>query len=334
MVCKKSLICMVLTLMCAISAVGCAQSTPLITEEEAAKLPLHQSAWLAYWDTENGLKEQKKTGKELESLVYFAANFTPEGNLTYPGDLENARKKAKKTKAVDYISVVNDITAKGDVVALKDTKILGKVLADEAARGKHIDELLALTQKEKMPGLEIDYENVWKDDTTTKLFPLFIEELNVRAKANNLKLRVVLEPSTPFSKIQWPVGPEYVVMLYNLYGPHSGPGPKAARQFIYNTMGKMANLPEPKVAAFSKGGCIWSSKGKPKFISENEAQDLLKKHKAKATRDINSKALSFKFREGTNVQEVWFADKETLKAWALWSRQFKVDKVAWWRLGS
>ena len=31
------------------------------------------------------------------------------------------------------------------------------------------------------------------------------------------------------------VGPEYMVMLYNLYGLHSGPGPKADGPFIEKT---------------------------------------------------------------------------------------------------
>ena len=67
-------------------------------------------------------------------------------------------------------------------------------------------------------------------------------------QAQALKLRVPLAPGTSFSTTHFIAGPEYVVMLYNLYGTHTLlPGPKADRAFVQKILANMA-------AAYGKRG--------------------------------------------------------------------------------
>ena len=59
-------------------------------------------------------------------------------------------------------------------------------------------------------------------------------------QAQALKLRVPLAPGTSFSTTHFIAGPEYVVMLYNLYGTHTLlPGPKADRAFVQKILANM-----------------------------------------------------------------------------------------------
>lgn len=143
---------------------------------------------------------------------------------------------------------------------------------------------------------------------------------------------IVLEPSTPFKDTKLVAGPSYVVMFYNLYGLHSGPGPKANQQFIYNTLAKMEALPQPKGVALANGGCLWSNKDKPRFITEQEAETLQKKYGAESKRDEASQCQVFKYRVGTTVCEVWYADSTTLQQWTTWVKQGNITDISLWRL--
>lgn len=332
MVRQKSLKLFLLGCILTVCTTGCAQNKPALTEEQAKKLPTSYSAWVAYWDVENGLKAAGQQKHKLAEIVYFAANFTPQGELIMRPELALAKKALGKGKSVQYLSVVNDVTSGNDTLSLKDTKVVEKLLATPEARAKHIAALLLLAKEQKVAGLEIDYENVWKDEATAKIFPLFVEELYEQTKKANLKLRIVLEPSTPFKDAKLAAGPSYVVMFYNLYGLHSEPGPKANQQFIYNTLAKMETLPQPKSVALANGGCLWSNKDNPRFITEQEAEALKKKHGVASKRDEASQCQVFKYRVGTTVYEVWYADSTTLQQWTTWVKQGNITDISLWRL--
>ena len=333
MVHKKSLITSFLIGLLVFAMTGCVQSEPLLSESEAQKMATVPSAWVVYWDLPNDSKEAKQFLGKLDGLVLFAANFTPDGTLVCSKDLLATRGKLKKGKYTSFLSVVNDVTDGDETVALKDPKIVAKILQDEEATQKHITELINLTKKAGFGGLEIDYENIWKNREAITYFPSFVSKLYTGTQEAGLKLRIVLEPSAPFKELKLVKGPEYVVMFYNLYGLHSGPGPKANRQFIYNTLSAMTSVPEPKAVALSNGGCIWSSKDKPQFITENEAVRLQKKYNVTPTRDINSQCLVYRYREGTTVYDVWYADKVTINQWITWVKQGGIARISLWRLG-
>ena len=293
------------------------------------------SAWTVYWDTEEGSKELQKFAKRLDEACVFAAYFDEEGRLFLPEELTHDKRVAKKKKGlVEYLTIVNDKLLPDGCTEYKSTVFLRDLLNDQEKRRKHIDEIIALAQAEHFDGVEIDYERVWKDGETKDAFLPFIKELYAQAAAQNLKLRVVLEPGAPFNEIVLPTGPKYVVMFYNLYGTHSGPGPKADASFIKKTLGKMVKMPEPKSVAFATGGCMWRSKGEKKFITEKEAKQLLAKYQADAARDDASKAVNFKYREGTTVYEVWYADAATLDYWISLVESSGIRDIAIWRLGS
>lgn len=293
------------------------------------------SAWTVYWDAEEGSKEFQKFEKRLDEACVFGAYFDEGGRLFLPEELTYDKRVAKKKKGlVEYLTIVNDRILSDGCTEYKGTVFLRDLLNDQEKRRKHIDEIIALAKAERFDGVEIDYERVWKDYETKDSFIPFIKEIYAQAAAKDLKLRVVLEPGTPFNDIVLPAGPKYVVMFYNLYGTHSGPGPKADAAFIEKTLGKMVNMPEPKSVAFATGGCMWSSKGEKKFITEKEAKQLLDKFNADAKRDAASKAVTFKYREGTTAYEVWYADAATLDYWISLAEGSGIRDIAIWRLGS
>jgi spore germination protein YaaH len=197
----------------------------------------------------------------------------------------------------------------------------------------HIDDIIAHTLQGGYDGIEIDYERIWKDEKIGQSFLKFADKLYGKALKNNLKLRLVLEPSTPLSSIEFAKGPEYVVMLYNLYGLHSAPGPKANKEFIQKTVTRMTALPSGKSVALSTGGCVWGDNGEKRFLTETEAKTLVATYGLATKRDEESQCVVFTYKEKDVSYQVWYADVQTLNYWIAIAKEHGVNNVSLWRFG-
>ncbi|MGN0941508.1 MAG: hypothetical protein ACI4OA_07370 [Selenomonadaceae bacterium] len=322
-----------------ILAVGCASGAPL-TSGPHDKVAL--SAWVTYWDAPNGLKEYKSIDDKLVGLSAFEVYYDANGHHVVPKELESiiaTSNKHKNSEATTYLTFVNDVIDK-DVTKTKDTALLSTIFKNGASMDAEIASMIALAQKMKCGGIELDYENVWRDDAVAKSFLDFTYRLSTAAIKNHLKLRIVLEPSARFDA-GFAKGPEYVVMLYNLKGTHSGPGPKADGPFIEKTIAKMAALPDGKKSvALSLGGCVWEDyglfglkKGRAKYITQKEAVALRDAMSTKEERDPESAVLHFTGKYDGKDIECWYADDETIRAWITAASRAGITNISLWRLG-
>lgn len=304
--------------------------------KDDAKVSTNRAAWLAYWDLESGAKDLKRMRK-LDKLSYFGAYFDKNDHVFIPKELSAKKNEIqrRKEKYETYLSVVNDKLNPDGSVVLKDIKVLRRLFADESSMDKHIDEIIELAAQGSYDGIEIDYERIWKEADIGQAFLRFVEKLYEQARKNNLKLRIVLEPGTPFSTIRFSKGPEYVVMFYNLYGLHSDPGPKANKNFINKTLTGMQALPGEKSAAFSTGGCVWGDNGEKRLITEVEAKTIVATYDLKPIREAESQCLVFEYdemRTGITYQ-VWYADVNTINSWIAMAKKRGIDNISLWRLG-
>ena len=313
---------------------GCGAKGIFVTNN-IDKLDMNKAAWLVYWDLDSGEKDLVKLGKKMGKLSYFCAYFDELDRLFVPSGIVDAATihKGRKLQAETYLSFVNDKRRMDGTFVLKDLEVLRRWLSKEDLMDKHIDDIIEITKKMDLDGVEIDYERVWKDEAIGKLFLRFVDKLYSRARDNKLKVRVVLEPNTPFTTSAFTKGPEYVVMFYNLYGLHSGPGPKANKSFILKVLKQMENLPGEKAAAFSMGGSLWGSNGKKQLITEQEAKALASAHNVVPVRDEESQSLFFEYVNEEVRYQVWYADITTLNYWSSIVKAQGVNKVNLWRLG-
>ena len=301
-----------------------------------AKDETNLSAWLVYWDMNKGTDELIKSGDTYDEISLFAGYFNEKGKLFVPENLQVNKAQAKNWQqfSTRYLTVVNDVQMK-DKTSFKDIEIVKKVLANPKLQAKHADEIIALAKKYDCNGIDLDYERVFRDSQASKLYVDFIQVLADKAKANKLKLRVILEPNVDFKAYKFPEYPRYMVMMYNLYGTHSEKaGAKADFVFIKNTLNKMQALPENRGVAFATGGCYWNDKGERKFISSDEAVKLARKYKQIPKRSFDSNALNFSYEEDNVKYTVWYADKMTLYSWISRAQAAGINDVAIWRLGS
>lgn len=313
---------------------GCTQNHHSVAKN-IEKVNMNRAAWLAYWDLEAGEKDLLQLGKKVGKLTYFAAYFDEFDRLFIPIALREAKNvhKRKKLHTESYLSFVNDKKMFDETIILKDVEVLRRIFAKRDSLDKHIDDIIALAIQDDYDGIEIDYERIWKDETIGKQFVIFSDKLYKRARDRGLKVRIVLEPNTPFSTAGFAKGPEYVVMFYNLHGPHSGPGPKANKDFIDKLLVRMSSLPGDKAAAFSMGGSRWGSDGKKQWITEQEAMKLTTVHKVVPQRDPASQSLFFEYESDGVRYHVWFADINTLIFWSSLAEEKGVDRINIWRLG-
>ncbi len=336
---RKRIICglAILTVL-TVSAAGlsCAKAEPV---KDGPHPEVNLSAWSAYWDAEAGRTDYQKIRRRLDGISAFAAYYGPDDALIVPEETKQAVKRAKKEGKETYLTVVNDSQNAAGKTVGKDIALTGRLLRDDETMASEAALMVKTAKELGADGLELDYERIFKDDKLKNKYLGFTYKLSSACIKENLKLRIVLEPSAPFDA-PFAKGPEYVVMLYNLYGLHSGPGPKADGAFIRKTIQRMEKLPGKKSVAIATGGCLWQdykllglSRGPTKFISEQEAADLAQKHKAEVKRDEMSGALTFAYDEGKHHYEVWYADAETLNAWITEIANLGLTDVSIWRLG-
>jgi spore germination protein YaaH len=295
------------------------------------------SAWIVDWQWEEGIEDLKKTGDGISHIQIFAAYLDDNGRIYFTDDALQALQHIDEIRqginsGSVGITLVNDRFNRDGSVIHKDPAIVAKLLATPESRRRHIEEILNIVDRHDLSGIEIDYENINNDDWSH--VKNFYSELYKQLRRKGKFLRIVLEPDAPIEEQMYPKGPVYIMMAYNMYGTHSGPGPKADPPFISKLAGKFNQVPGDKYMAIAAGGFDWSETGKVTSLTEKQAVELAKKYRALPVRDKNSGSLYFHYVDGNNsAHTVWYGDEVTLSNWISAARLAGYHRIALWRLG-
>lgn len=338
---KKRVVIIFISFIIIISSFGsCANNIDNNKESETLKEHSNSSSystWAVYWDMNDVQDEINSSNNSIESLSYFEAYFNKEGNLEIPEGFLNDIKSIDANIDKRFITIVNDIVyGDGRKNSLKDTEILKEVFSSHENMRIHIDNIVEIAKRTSVSGVEIDYENIRSDMELWDKFLEFQDMLYNELKDNNLDLRIILETQTPFDLLDFPEGPQYVIMCYNLHGGKNNIGPKADKSFLRKIISDTSNLPGDVVYALATGGFDWSEDGNVvKAIKEIEAEKLIKKYNVgKVVRDDESGALTFRYiDEDQKDHIVWYADGETIDLWKSCLNEDKKRSIAIWRLG-
>lgn len=344
---KYILLCSLMILLC-----GCGKEDEKPSQEAVSELDVTEqvpmadtvdsvtiSVWPTYWDTETVMDEITVMQEEIDCICYFAAYFNEEQELFIPNKSLQTKADVEKVYAdkqwTSYLTVVNDLLLKGGGSSLKDTTLLYQMLENPTNRTNHIYELMKLVKENDFDGIEIDYEAIKKDMQLWEYFIAFLVELNEETVKQGIQLRVLLEPGAPIEQLEFPDGPEYVMMCYNLNGYGTEPGPKANSEFIQKMAKKMEVLPGRKGMAFSVGGFDFAQDGSVAQLTETQCKALLEQHSSEVRRDEASHALIFDYiDENAMSHQVWYGDTETLKYWIEEGMASGFQSFSIWRLGS
>ena len=294
------------------------------------------TVWSVYWDNTDDIDIIKNEADSIDAVSIFAASFQ-DGEIVIPDEalrmLGRLQRRGMTENSTVYLSVVNDVSRNGDVTQ-KDTDILKKLLATDSSAEQHAEDIVKLAEDNGFNGIEIDYEKIRDDIDLWKLFLNFEKKLIGLTSDAGLKVRIVLEPSTPVDKLEFPEGAEYVVMCYNLYGNGTVPGPKADMAFLEEMYEKFRSLPDISYA-LANGGYIWEENSKKAVqCRAEEAEAAAAMNDITPERDNESGVLHFSYKENGTEHTVWYADETTLSMWAEKLNKLSGSKVpvSLWRL--
>ncbi len=296
------------------------------------------TAWIADWDLARGLAEFRSHPGLFDSIRVFSANFDEKDRPSLAPDW--ARILGRDASGVFgatpvFLTVVNDVVAaSGKGLKLKDPPLVSRLTATPEARARHIDALVELAKRHHFQGIEIDYENVAEADWPN--FLTFVAALQARTASEGLALAVLLQPQRRYLATPLPPGPQYVLMGYNLFGFHSGPGPKATPEFLAAQAAALRAIGAlgATTLALATGGFDWTGSQKASQLTESEARTLLAKTRATPTRSPGNGYLVSHYRDDAGKDhEVWHADGQTMDL--LWqaAQAAGFSKLAIWRLG-
>ncbi len=290
-------------------------------------------AWIVYWDWEAGMKEAAALSPPPERLIAFGALFDTGDRVILEPEAEkmlSAMQKAFPAGKV-WLSVINDLTLSSGGYSNKDADLLRRLLTDPEKRGAHVLELAELAEARNLKGLEIDYENMRGDTELMASYMDFLRELYGELKSRGIALRACLEwDSILYAEL--PEGPEYTIMCYNLYGYHSGPGPKADTAFLREVAALYAGR-QDCVMALAAGGYDWVGDRVVKEVRETEAEKLFRSRNLKTARDPDSGAVFGEYQAEGVTHTVWYADAETLRLWMETLREAGFNRFDIFRLG-
>lgn len=328
--------------MALVLGIACLASSSLACAADAAAQDQHTvspdyAAWIPYWDHHDALLETLQYEEQLSALIAFAAIFDSRDQLKMLSDMDVTTRLLTdlfSEKCDIYLSVVNDIELEEGGYDNKTPALLTRLFSSEASTASHVEDLIELAKRYGVDGLEIDYEAIGKDTALWAQFVHFSELLYQRTQAEGLKLRIVLgwDAVKYASFIQ---GPEYIVMCYNLFGTHSGPGPKADQAFLEMTYELNKALPGKARMAFATGGFDWRSDGQIVSLTQSEAKALLKASapSVEMSRDAPSAVLNTAFTTPEMSHEVWVADAQTLCEWRSWALPYGYTGFDLFRMG-
>lgn len=292
-------------------------------------------AWYVYWDADVldellFLTEERK----LSAVSMFACYFDENGQIYVPQGFLGLREMAEELAfPVTYLSFTNDVHHTDGSATQKDPKFIRDLWTDTEKTEETTAAMVAMAVSMGADGIEIDFENI-KDPELWTDYIRFLELVWDRAQAEQLSMRVVLSVSAPVDDLNFPTGPEYSVMCYNLYGTHSGPGPKADADFLKNTAEKFMEL-QHVTYALATGGFEWNDEDKvTRSLTQEAAEALAEEFACKSRRDKFSGALYYTFQDKGKKFTVWYADEQTLAIWR--NAILRVDSDAefdLWRVG-
>ena len=310
-----------------------------ISMEERPEL----SVWMAYWDMDSVVCELEVLGEQLTGVSYFEAYLDPDYHVVLSEGYLEICKELKVNAKETYLTIVNDVIYDSEREnSLKDIDALYALFETEGKMKEHIEEIISITKSIGASGVEIDYERIRNDMELWTKFEVFLEMLAQCTANENLKLRIILEPLSPFEQLQLPKEAEYFVMCYNLHGGRQDIGGKADKAFIKEMVEKMHLINGGEVSdeqlgfAIATGGFDWTDNGnKVTAITQVEAENIIRSFKtSKVIREPESYVRHFKYKDQDGEEhEIWFADGITLKKWIQWICEDYTYKIALWRLG-
>jgi len=285
---------------------------------------------VVYFDAERGMAEVRAHGALFDRISLFAYELNPSGDpLPAPGVprmMSRLLSLAERIGFEPWITVMNDVRFNSDSAILKDPGLVHELVEDPVRREAHATALAERVLADGFVGLHLDYERVADSDSSH--YSAFLEQLHDELEVRGLGLEVVVEPT--FGPLPRAQTTNVSVMAYDLFGPHSGPGPRATPEFVMELQPRASGDTDGAAGlALASGGFTWSPDGAVTPFEWGHAGQLFA-DTGEWQRSPSDGVPNARLDDGT---EMWFEDPESLlRKWeAAWRSGFR--RLLLWRLG-
>lgn len=266
------------------------------------------TAWAVYWDN---------NARALDNcnLVLFSCYFNEDGSIYVPPALEKRSPSPVSAGHQIYLSFTNDVQHADGSATQKSPELLQWLFESEQRMRSTLEDMVKLSLQWSCQGIELDFEKLGKDMQLWEGMVQFIQLARQLTQDQGMLLRVVLPCNAPVEELTLPEDISYSVMCYNLYGPHSGPGAKADKDFLTQVAQRFSGIPNIHFA-LANGGFVWDSSGKTvQSVTAAEAHARAQKFHASVRRDKSSGACYYTYRSQGERFTVWYGDTNTLAYW-------------------
>ena len=309
--------------------------------------PIKFGGWVTYWDFKRGMETAKKENGIYRDIFLFSTQMDVDGTPIVVNsntiDTRSAIRQLKASGIQIWMTFVNDIKRiDGKKSILKDPKIVHHILNDNTLRLRHRREIVDLALKYGVTGIDIDYENLLPKDRIP--FSRFISELSSELKKHNLSLSVTVQPKTRNRAISGNTAMDWSdicrhadrlqIMLYNLHGKKTGPGPMATVDWISDVLqyAKSQCKLETIVPILKVSGMHWGP-NKVTAVQYDQVVALKNRRKAIMEREKTSQVPFFSYQINGDAGVVYFEDALSLKIKINRIFSMGFDKVVFWSLG-
>jgi spore germination protein len=200
---------------------------------------------------------------------------------------------------------------------------VANILHDPAAMTRHINDIVALVQRENYDGIDLDYEDL--PATDRQAFSTFVTRLADALHDKNKTLTIAVFAKTDEAgEDQRNAGQDYKaigaaadevrVMAYDYHWSESTPGPVAPMPWVRDVLTyAKAQMPADKIVlGIPVSGYDWVDGGNGEVVTWIQCYGRAQKFHAPLQYDRLSQSPSFKYTDEQGRQhEVWFENAET-----------------------
>ena len=313
------------------------------TPQPTPKKPLQVKVSIPYWDQQKAVESFKENVDLINYVSLFWYFLGSDGQIHkynfVKEDLSIINFAHENGVKVEV--VITNLPESGDW----DSDRVKKALANDQLRQKHIEEIVALTQKLDIDGIDIDYEQLEEDLTDD--FSKFIQDLGQALRDKGKYLGVALHPKSDdgigakngASSQDWQAAAKGADRLYIMaFGEHwdeGEPGPIASLPWVERIIKYAQSLGIEKSKLFLTiplFGYEWEedSDRAAKGLTYNDVSKLLDKYGGEEW-DENASSPHFHYDDGE--KEVWFENARSVKLKMELADSAGFAGITFWRLG-
>lgn len=291
-----------------------------------------------WWGTDTSSYNDMYTNTDvLKTIAPFWATLGEDGSVADRGGIDHASvvKFAHEHNISVLLMVNNDKQNSAQPP-------IHKVLADKGLRTLAISNLEKYIKQYNLDGINIDFEMVPAEDRDN--LTQFMQELSARLKPQGYIISIDVFPKQDETndvsiaydyKELAKYADKIMIMTYDNHGTWSDAGPVADKSWVENNLKyALKFIPKNKLYMGIAGyGYDWSSKG-VESLEYTGVMNLVQQFNANVQWDDAAKSPHFSYTGQDGVaHQVWFENKESLKAKLDLVNKYDIAGAALWKLG-